>query len=60
MWFVSKPPFRQIRVGSGVPGNSTVRQSANAHWSLGIIALGSCCRTRFVSVAPVLSVLTAT
>src|SRR6185295_4494898 len=26
-----KPLFRQSRVGSGVPGNGVVRQSANAH-----------------------------
>src|SRR5665213_818173 len=32
---VSKPFFRQRRVGSGLPGNGVVRQSANAHSSEG-------------------------
>src|SRR5215475_7380249 len=59
MWFVSKPPCRQTRVGSGTPGNGVDAQSAKAHWLFGMASRGSRWCTRRVSVAPELSVLTA-
>src|ERR1700756_4682234 len=60
MWFVSKLPFRQTLKVLATPGKGfAALQLANAHWSWGISSRASFWCTRRVSVAPRLSVLTA-